>query len=198
MKKSIWTMIIVLSVVFVFCFKVTAARKLWVSSGNAKIKAKKSASSATIAKLSLGAELLVITTEKKWYEVEVISSKSRGWIYKRKVSEEKPEDDLEDDDEDLMDDQLLLSSVDAYSADTSRSIRGRKVKKKGKRANGAKKPVANKKPYKQLSPQAAKYGKKMKIHRDMLIALDTLLSTTVTDDEIDLFLKKGKIGEYAQ
>ncbi len=197
MKNMKWTIITVLCGLCFFSFQ-AMAQTLWVSSGNAKLKADKSASSETVEKLDSGTELSVVSKDKKWFEVKVVSSGASGWIYKGKVSDEKPEDDDMDEDEDLMDDELLVSSVDAFSADTSRSIRGRKVQKKGSDAKPVKKKEIKKNPFKRICPPAVKYARKKRIPKKTLVELDKILSQKVSDDEIELFLKKGKIGEYAQ
>jgi hypothetical protein len=148
-----------------------AQEKMWVSSDDAKLKADKTSSSATIATLPFGKELNVISLEKRWYRV-FTSSGETGWIYRGKVSNTEPEKDEDDGEESFFDD-LPGTSIQADASDSSRSIRG-------------------------LSPEASEYAKSTKTPEKYKRALDNAMAITTEKREVELFLKKGKIGEYAQ
>ncbi len=160
------TIFIILCLLY-FQTRIEAGDKLWVIPKGAGLKAEKSASSGTVAMLPGGAELKVVSKEKKWYRVAA-SSGETGWIYRGKISK-KPPVDTDGDDELL--DGLADSGIELSAADTSRSIRG-KPKPGMSSRNGAD-----------------------AVH---LEALDLVLSFYASDEEIDKFLKAGRIGEYAE
>ena len=153
-----------------------AAETVWVSSTNASLKADKKASSDTIAKLAVGAELSVITMDGKWVRVKTASGKT-GWIYRGKISDVQPEtlstEEKKDDGLGGLLGGLTGSDITAQSADSSRSIRG-------------------------LSPEAEAYARqtgKTQVYTD---ALDSVLELKTDEKEIEAFLESGKIGEYAE
>lgn len=147
---------------------------LYVSSNGATLKADKSSSSKTVKDLKLGEELKVIGFENRWYSVKTKDSKT-GWIYRGKVSEEKPEITEEEQSGGLggLLDNVADSSIEANAADTSRSIRG-------------------------LSPEAEEYAKQTGKSEDFKNALDSVLERKVSKNDIENLLKNGKIGEYAE
>jgi hypothetical protein len=166
--------VILLSVFWVVAFCMTPGAegqsKVWVSSTGAKLQADKSATSSPVADLPLGTELTVISLQSPWYEVATASG-ARGWIYRGKVSTTPPQGEQESGD-DLFS-ALPGSGIQTQSADTSRSIRG-------------------------LSPEADEYAKRTKKPEKYKRALDRALTMTVTEADLEQFLKDGRIGEYAQ
>jgi len=153
-----------------------AAESLWVTSERADLKAERSISSETIAELERGAELTVEAYESRWYQVST-TDQLTGWVYRGKVSEEKPEMAGTQADEggglgDLLS-GLSGSSVESDAADSARSIRG-------------------------LSPEAKAYADKTGTPEQSRQALDQVLSISITEDGIQAFLKKGQVGEYAE
>ena len=158
---------------FVFFVAITnAGEKRWIAPNGAKLKAEKSASSETIAMLTGGAEVAVISSEKRWFQVSESSGKT-GWVYGGKLLNDPPGDT--DPDAELIGD-LVDSGIALDASDTARSIRGK-----------SKSPT-------HFGQGALKTGTEKK-YRD---ALETVMSFYVGDREIDEFLKAGKIGEYAQ
>lgn len=151
-----------------------AGATLYVTSETAELKSETSSSSDTLAELPRGAVLTEISTEGRWIKVTTKDSRT-GWIYRGKVSEEKPEiEDVEDDGEGVgtLLGGLSGSDINADAADSSRSIRG-------------------------LSPEAKEYAEATGSPQQSQDALDSVISRTVKNDVIDAFLKQGKIGEYA-
>jgi uncharacterized protein YgiM (DUF1202 family) len=149
---------------------------LYVTSEDATLKAEKSSSSATISELRRGSALTQISKEGRWYQVKTPAGET-GWIYRGKVSAEKPEIDESGEDEEeglggLLGD-LSGSDIDADAADSSRSIRG-------------------------LSPEAKEYAKNTGSTQESQDALDSVLARTTAPEDIDQFLKAGKVGEYAE
>lgn len=154
-----------------------AGQILWVTSESADLKAERSISSETIAELDRGAELAVKALESRWYQVTTEDGKT-GWVYRGKVSETEPEAADQAKKEEGGGIGGLLgglggSSVETETADSARSIRG-------------------------LSPEAEAYAEKTGTPKQSREALDRVLSTSISENEIESFLKSGKIGEYAE
>lgn len=156
-------------------FPAFAATTLYVTSDRAELKAESSSSAETIAELKRGTELTLETTEGRWHRVTTENNRT-GWIYRGKVSEDKPEiEDIEGGGEGLggLLSGLSGSDISADAADSSRSIRG-------------------------LSPEAKEYAESTGTPQQSQDALDYVLSLTIADPEIDQFLKQGNVGEYAE
>lgn len=169
MNRIIVTIISFVAFVSIACLPVSAAEKIWVNATGAKLKAEKKASAETVAELPIGTELRVLSFEKPWYEVSTAKGE-KGWVYRGKVSDTAPEKSKDGDD--LIGD-LAESRIKAGSIDDSRSVRG-------------------------LSPEAQEYAKSTGTPQDCQNALDEVLSLRVAGKEIETFLQKGKIGEYAE
>ncbi len=174
MKRPLILSSTLLFFLFVFLSISFAATTLYVTSENAELKSESSSSSATIVELKRGSSLILVTTEGRWYKVTTLMNES-GWIYRGKVSEEEPEIEEAEDDEGGLGGLLgglSGSDINADAADSSRSIRG-------------------------LSPEAKEYANTTGTPQQSQDALDSVISRTVNDAEINQFLKEGKIGEYA-
>lgn len=146
------------------------AESLWVASEGAKLKTEHSASSKTVSDLPVGAELRVLKSESRWYRVRTASGKE-GWIYRGKVSDTPPQKETEDTGDLFA--GMQGSRIGADEAQTSRSIRG-------------------------LSKETEAYAKERGTPEAYKKALDQVLAVTVTPKELEIFLRNGKIGEYAQ
>ena len=152
-----------------------AGAMLYVTSEGAELKSDSSSSSSTVAELDRGAALTLIEQDGRWYRVKTQADQT-GWIYRGKVSEEKPEvEDLSENDGELggLLGGLSGSDIRADAADSSRSIRG-------------------------LSPEAKEYAEATGTPQQSQDALDFVLSRKVTDQRIAEFLQRGKVGEYAE
>lgn len=152
------------------------AESLWVTSEHTALKAGRSISAATLAELKRGTQLTLLDYESRWYRVSTPGGRT-GWVYRGKVSDTPPEQSGQPKGEgggigDLLG-GLSGSSVEADAADSARSIRG-------------------------LSPEAEAYAKKSGTPEQSRKALDRVLSMSVTENEVDAFLKAGQVGEYAQ
>ncbi|MEA2059813.1 MAG: SH3 domain-containing protein [Thermodesulfobacteriota bacterium] len=151
-----------------------AATTLYVTSENAELKSDSSSFSSTLTELRRGAELTLVAKDGRWYQVSTVTNDT-GWIYRGKVSGEKPEiENTEDAGAGLggLLGGLSDSDIKADAADSSRSIRG-------------------------LSPEAKEYARSTGTPRQSQDALDSVISRTASDSDIVHFLKNGKIGEYA-
>jgi len=150
-------------------------KNVWVSSTSAKLKAESRSSSDTVAALPVGLKLNVIALESRWYHVSTPDKKT-GWVYRGWVRAEAPEQEVESDDEDSLGSLLgdsSGSSIEADSADSTRSIRG-------------------------LSPEAEEYAKQSGSPKKFKDALDSVLSMRTKNRDVETFLQKGKIGQYAE
>ena len=175
MNRTTLNFLWVLSISFFLFSQVSAGETIWVSSKGAKLKADKSASSKTIAELPVGTELSVQTKDDRWYQV-IISSGEKGWIYRGKVSGVRPESSQNKSESGSIGNlfgKLSGSSIQADASDTSRSIRG-------------------------LSEEAKAYAKKTGASKSYQKALDDVLSLQIRSNEIEDFLNRGQIGEYAK
>lgn len=147
-----------------------AQTTLWVSSTGTKLKADTRATSATVADLPLGAELRVLEARDAWYRVAGPGG-AEGWIYRGKVTETPP-GAAPAEGGGLLGGLTGRSTIQAASADTSRSIRG-------------------------LSPETTQYADGAGTPQEHREALDRILALTVSEDELERFLQDGRIGEYA-
>lgn len=151
-------------------------QNLWVSAKGAKLKESPNASSATIAELLLGTQLTVENNKRRWYQVTTIKGNS-GWIYRGKVSKDKPaaassQPPRQDTSLGNALAGLTGSSITSDSADSARSIRG-------------------------LSPDTEEYARQTGTPEEVKKALDSILVSQASQREVELFLQTAKIGEYA-
>ena len=148
---------------------------VWVNADKTMVKADRKSSSTTVAELPKGTRLSVRDYQKKWYQVTLGNGKT-GWIYRGKVSTSEVEKQGKGEEGGSIGGllgELSGSSITADNTDSSRSIRG-------------------------LSPEATEYAKQKgtpKVYRD---ELDIVIARKVSPEEIDRFLKQGKIGEYQE
>jgi hypothetical protein len=146
------------------------SRTLYVSSPGAVLKAEPAADAETVISLAVGDAVSVEKAEGSWYRVRT-DADDTGWIYRGKLAEQSPETELPPPDDllgDLDDSGILLAA-----ADTARSIRGRRD------GDGESRPGAD------ISPEDAE-------------ALNRILTFYVGPEELETFLREGRIGEYAR
>lgn len=149
---------------------VFALQKMWISSNRARLKADKRASSATLSTVPTGTEVTVLSSYKRWYRIRTPSGKE-GWMYRGRLSKSPPAQESQDQAGDPFA-GLSGSRIAADEASTSRPIRG-------------------------LSPETEQYARNRGTPAAYKEALDRVLSMRMMDHELEAFLKKGKIGEYA-
>ncbi|MFH1350529.1 MAG: SH3 domain-containing protein [Pseudomonadota bacterium] len=147
-----------------------AQQRMWVTSDGAKLKAENTASSKTIVSLPIGTEVTVLVSEGSWYRVRA-SSGEEGWIYRGRLSQTQPAKKGEGETGGLFA-SMPGSRVKVDEADTARSIRG-------------------------LSRETEEYAKSRRTPVEYREALDRVLAVGVTEKELEVFLREGKIGEYA-
>lgn len=148
---------------------VFAGGAMWVTSDKARLKSTPKASSNTLATVPVGSKVSVLESKKRWYRVRISSGK-KGWMYRGKLSDTPPAKETEESDN--LFSSMQSSRISADEAQTSRSIRG-------------------------LSKETEQYAQKRGTPEIYKKALDQVLAIRITDNEVDVFLKEGKIGEYA-
>ena len=153
-----------------FATTVLAAEALWVTSDNAQLKKEAKASSETITTVPIGVQVNVLNSEKRWHQIQIPSGQ-QGWMYRGRLSDTPPEKAPEGGSGNLFG-ALTASNIKADEASTGRSIRG-------------------------LSEETEEYAKNKKTPQATKQALDQVLALQISEKEIQDFLKKGKIGEYA-
>jgi uncharacterized protein YgiM (DUF1202 family) len=147
---------------------VRAETTLWVKTPNTVIRLSKSASSPEIAKLKRGTPVVVVSEEGKWKEVRLPDGKI-GWVFRFKLTEEKPEDDW----------GLFESMNDLFEkptveeASTSASIRG-------------------------LSKISENHARRQKTKSEHIQSVKEMEQFPISQQEISRFLREGKLGEYGQ
>ena len=168
MKKRYLFMGLTVALIF-GAVSVFAGGAMWVASDKARLKSKPKASSTTITTISVGAKVSILGSQKRWYRIQTSSGK-KGWMYRGKLSDAPPAEEAEESDN--LFGSMQASSISSDEAQTSRSIRG-------------------------LSKETEQYAQKRKTPEVYKKALDQVLAIRITDKEVDVFLKAGKIGEYA-
>ena len=165
---------LILLLPFVFlCLSIPAALAqdiLWVTSEESKLKSSNKASSRTIEIVPIGTEVTVLTTKRRWHKIRIPSGQE-GWMYRGRLSETPPQKEAGDETGNLFA-SLGGSRIQADEADTGRSIRG-------------------------LSRETEQYARLRGTPASYERALDRVLAMSITEKELDTFLKQGKIGEYA-
>jgi hypothetical protein len=144
----------------------------WVSSEGTALKAEASATSENVADVPVGMEVTVVESGGRWLKVKTVAGKE-GWVYAGRVSDTPPTAEVAGDDGGLFGASLQKSQINTAKADSARSIRG-------------------------LSPEAAQYAKDRGTPEMYRKSLDVVLARKVSANELNVFLKAGKIGEYAQ
>lgn len=166
-RDAIWLAAII---IVLMSGAVFAQEKLWVSSDKAKLMSESSASSATVTTLPMGTEVTVLVKDGRWYNVSSAAGEN-GWIYRGRLSDSPPAEEVQKESEDLFA-FMPGSSIQADEADTARSIRG-------------------------LSPETEQYAKGKGTPAEYKAALDKVLALSIDERELNGFLSRGKIGEYA-
>jgi len=154
------------------CTTAPAEEKRWVVSEGTTLKKEASVSAADLAPLPVGAELSVVESAGRWLKVSTTAGMT-GWVYAGRVIAEPPAAEVGGGDGGIFGGTLQDSQITAAKADSARSIRG-------------------------LSPEASQYAKLRGTPDAFKKELDRILTRKVTAKELKLFLRQGKIGEYAE
>lgn len=174
-KKRLMTIIVIMLSMVMYLTLVNgryvleaAQAAVWVTSANCSLTDAPKATARKVVAVLPGTELNVLTVQDKWYQVSTLEG-AKGWIYRGKVAMAKPSGGPSN----MLLSKAGPSSISAETADTSRSIRG-------------------------LSPETKAYADTAGTPDASRKALDQVMAFRTTNDEIDTFLKAGKVGEFAQ
>ncbi len=168
MKKRFFP--VALAAVLVLWFiPVLAGGAMWVTADKARLKSEPKASSKTLSTVAVGAKVSVLDSSSRWYRIRTASGEE-GWMYRGKLSDTAPSKETESSDN--LFSSMQTGSISADEAQTSRSIRG-------------------------LSKETEQYAQQRGTPEVYKKALDQVLAIRITDKQVDVFLRDGKIGEYA-
>lgn len=166
---------VVLLILLITSVYAGAGEKVWVTAKDTELKRARASAAETVVILQPGTELNVLSLEKRWYLVTTPAGK-QGWIYQGKVSKNPPEKKQGAGGNNALGGLLgglTGSSIKAGDSDATTSIRG-------------------------LSPEAKQYAVSTGNPAACQNALDEVLAGKTDKNEIEAFLKTGKIGEYAE
>ncbi len=148
----------------------TAASR-WVVSAGTTLKSDAVATSADIAPLAVGAQVLVLENAGRWLKVQTAAQKT-GWVFAGRLALSPPVVEAASSD-DLLSASARQSQIEIAQADSARSVRG-------------------------LSAETENYARERGTPQEYRQALDRILARQVSQDEVTAFMRAGKLGEYAQ
>jgi uncharacterized protein YgiM (DUF1202 family) len=150
-------------------FAATAsAESVYVQAKTAQLRAGKTSLDKVTANLRYGDVLEVIQKDGSWVQVKT-GSGAQGWIFANKVSSSKPSGG----DSELAALGRSFRQKDASSVTASAGSRG-------------------------LDKVSEGYAKQAGITKDVQAAVDRMAAYKITDQEVEDFLRNGRLGEYAQ
>ena len=141
---------------------------LYVSAKSAQVRAGKTSLDPVVASLNLGETVEVVKREDRWLQVKTAKG-VMGWIYDNKVSASKP------------------AGGDNVLADLGRSFRGTEASAVSA-STGAR----------GLDKASEGYANRSGITQQHRDAVDRMTGYKIPDDDIQAFLKAGRLGEYAE
>jgi uncharacterized protein YgiM (DUF1202 family) len=149
-------------------FAVAWAETVFVQAKTAKLRSGKTSLDPVVADVKYGEALEVRKTEGTWLQVETRSGVT-GWIFAGKTSTAKP------------------SGADDELAKLGRTFRGREASDATASAGA-----------RGLDKVSEGYANRSGISQRDRDAVDRMTAYSVSDQEVEDFLKKGELGEYAK
>jgi uncharacterized protein YgiM (DUF1202 family) len=147
---------------------VAAAESVYVQATKAQLRAGKTSLDKVTANVRYGDELEVLRRDGNWLEAKT-GAGERGWIFANKVSSAKP------------------SGSDGDLAALGKSYRR-------KEASGVTASAGSR----GLDKVSEGYARQAGITKDVQDSVDRMAAYRISDQEVEDFLKKGRLGEYAQ
>jgi uncharacterized protein YgiM (DUF1202 family) len=144
------------------------AETVFVQAKTAQLRAGKTSLDPVVANVKYGEALEVRKTEGKWMEVQT-GSGITGWIFSNKTTTVKPS-----------------GSEDELSK-LGRSFRGKEASDATASAGA-----------RGLDKVSEEYAKRSGISKRDRDTVDRMTAYKITDQEVEDFLKKGELGEYAK
>lgn len=145
-----------------------SAETMYVQAKTAQLRAGKTSLDKVTANLRYGDELEVLRKDGSWVEVKT-GAGQRGWIFSNKLSSSRPSGG----DSELASLGKSVRQKDASSVTASAGSRG-------------------------LDSVSEGYAKQAGITKQVQDAVDRMAAYRITDQEVEDFLSKGRLGEYAQ
>jgi uncharacterized protein YgiM (DUF1202 family) len=144
------------------------AESVYVQAKTAQLRAGKTSLDKITANLRYGDALEVLRRDGTWIEVKT-GTGDRGWIFANKVSSTKPSGD----DSDLASLGKSFRRKEASDVTASAGSRG-------------------------LDKVSEGYARQAGITKEVQDSVDRMTAYRITDQEVEEFLRKGRLGEYAQ
>jgi uncharacterized protein YgiM (DUF1202 family) len=149
----------------------SSAENRWVVGAGTSLKSEATATSADIAPLEVGAQVVVLENAGRWLKVQTAGQKT-GWVFAGRLSSTPPVAEVAAS-EGLFSSSAQRSQIEVARADSARSVRG-------------------------LSAETENYAKERGTPQEYRKALDQILARQVSKEEVKAFMRAGKLGEYAQ
>jgi hypothetical protein len=141
---------------------------LYVSAKSAQLRSGKTSLDPVVASLKLGESLEVVKRDERWLQVRTAKG-VQGWIYAKHVSESKPAGG----DNELAALGKGFRRTEAAGVTASAGARG-------------------------LDKASESYANRAGITQQHRDAVDRMTANKIADDDIQAFLKAGRLGEYAE
>jgi uncharacterized protein YgiM (DUF1202 family) len=141
---------------------------LYIAAKSAQLRSGKTSLDPVVATLKLGDTVEVTKRENRWLQVKTGKGVT-GWIYDNKVSSSKP------------------ASGDSELAALGRSVRGTDASAVTASAGA-----------RGLDKAPGTYANRSGITQQQRAAVDRMTAYKISDEEVQEFLKSGKLGEYAE
>ena len=140
---------------------------VYVAAKSAQLRSGKTSLDPVVASLKLGETLEVVKRDDRWLQVQTTKGVT-GWIYSTNVSPSKPAGG----DSDLAALGQSVRRTDASAVTASAGARG-------------------------LDKASEDYAKRSGITQQQRDAVDRMTTYKISDEDIQAFLKYGRLGEYA-
>ena len=141
---------------------------VYVAAKSAQLRSGKTSLDPVVASLKLGETLEVVKRDNRWLQVQTTKGVT-GWIYSSNVSASKPAGG----DNELAALGRSFRRTDASSVTASAGARG-------------------------LDKASEGYANRSGITQQQRDAVDRMTTYKISDEEIQAFLKSGRLGEYAE
>ena len=149
---------------------VYGATTMYVQAKSAQLREGKTSLSKTVATVQFGEALEVVRQEEDWLEVRT-SGGAMGWIFANKTTPTKPS---------------------AAGSDSGLAKLGQTVRQ----AEAA--PVTASAGARGLDKVSEEYAKRSSIPKQYQNTVDRMATYRLSDQEVEAFLKEGRLGEYAK
>lgn len=141
---------------------------LYVTAKSAQLRSGKTSLDPVVANLKIGEALEVVKRDDRWVQVKTAKGVT-GWIYSGNVSESKPAGG----DNELAAMGKGFRQTEASGVTASAGARG-------------------------LDKASESYANRVGISQQHRDAVDRMTANKIPDDDIQTFLKAGRLGEYAE